>query len=172
MEPKTIALPKSVLFQYEIGIYAIAFAVPLLVSGPQWVTGTVVNSLLFMYAMAFPQKNFIAIAILPSIAALGHGVLFGSYTPFLLYFLPFIWLGNIGLMKLFSVLRKKMPFPRVLLFSSSAKVLILYVAASLYYQLSIVPELFLTSMGIIQLYTALAGGIVAFTSFKLITKHA
>jgi hypothetical protein len=171
MEPKTIALPRSVLFSFEIAIYAIAFTVPLLVAGPQWLTGTLVNYFLFMYALAFPKKNFVAIAVLPSIAALGHGVLFGPFTPFLIYFLPFIWIGNIVLIKVFLALNKKMNIPFAVFLSSFVKVLVLFLAASIYFQLNIVPRMFLSSMGIIQLYTALAGGIVALMTLKLIKKY-
>lgn len=170
MESKTIALPQSIFFLFEIAIYAVSFTVPLLVAGPQWLTGTAVNGLLFIYAMAFPKKNFVTIAVLPSIAALGHGILFGPFTPFLIYFLPFIWIGNIVLMKLFLVLNKKMYIPFAVFLSSLVKVLVLFFAASIYFQLHIVPRMFITSMGIIQLYTALAGGIIGFISFRLIKK--
>lgn len=172
MEPKTIALPKSILFQFEIGIYAIAFAVTFLVSGPQWLTGTLVNYLLFMYISAFPKKNIVTIAVLPSIAAVGHGVLFGPATPFLLYFLPFIWIGNLGLMKLFAFLLGKTSFSTAVLVSSIVKVVILFVAASVYFQAGIVPKLFLSSMGIIQFFTAVSGGMLSLISLKLMKKYA
>ncbi len=171
MGPQTITLPKSILYRVEFVIYGLAFAVPLFVAGPQLLTGTIVNYLLFIYALLFPKKNFIPIAVLPSIAALSHGILFGSYTPFLLYFLPFIWLGNIVLIKIVMSLDKKVPLSFALLISSIAKVFVLFFAATFYFQLQIVPQIFLTAMGILQLYTALAGGIMAIITFHVIKKQ-
>jgi len=160
MSAKTVALPESLLLRFDLILTIAAFLVPLLVSGPQWLTGTLVNFFLLAFASELPKKNLLPIIVLPSLGALGHGVLFGTYTPFLLYFLPFIWLGNFALVSIFkSVNSSVSPFVGVLA-GSVAKVCVIYFAALFYFQLSIVPSLFLVAMGIIQLYTALAGGIL------------
>ncbi len=72
----------------------VAFAIPFFVSGPQWLTGTAVNCLLILAAARLPQRFVWPVIILPSLGALAHGALFGPFTPFLLFFVPFIWIGN------------------------------------------------------------------------------
>ncbi|QQS44383.1 hypothetical protein IPM65_02165 [Candidatus Roizmanbacteria bacterium] len=158
MTAKTVALPKPALLQLDLVLTVGSFLIPLLVSGPQWLTGTLVNFLLFAFVSELPKKNILPIVVLPSLGAVAHGVLFGSYTPFLLYFLPFIWLGNFVLVSTYKAISRSVsPFVGVLL-GSTAKVVIMYAAALIYFQLSIVPSLFLTAMGMMQFYTALAGG--------------
>ena len=68
-------------------------------------------------------------------------------------------------------LDKKVPLSFALLISSIAKVFVLFFAATFYFQLQIVPQIFLTAMGILQLYTALAGGIMAIITFHVIKKQ-
>lgn len=168
MDTKQVALAKTELLNMEIVLPVIAFVIPLTVSGPQWLTGAVVNTLLFLYAAKSSNKNLLLISIIPSIGALSHGVLFGKFTFFLLYFLPFIWVGNIVMMKSFTKLKKFMPIAIAVILSSSFKTMVIYLSAFIYYRLHIVPQLFLTSMGVIQFYTAIFGGILALTIIKLI----
>lgn len=170
MSAKTVALPTSVLLRLDLILTVGAFLVPLLVPGPQWLTGTLVNFFLLAFASEFPKKNMLAIVVLPSLGAVLHGVLFGVYTPFLLYFLPFIWLGNFVLVSTFKHINASVsPFVGILV-GSIAKVAVIYFAAIIYFRLSIVPSLFLTAMGMVQLYTALAGGAVLLMTRNLIKK--
>jgi len=151
----------------EIVLPVLAFLIPFLISGPQWLTGTLVNSFLFLSA-ASTKKTKLTIVVLPSIAALTHGLLFGKFTPFLFYFLPFIWIGNLILISSFSTLKKTTPYPVAILFSSLFKFFAIYLSALFYFQFHIVPKLFLSSMGLVQLATAIIGGILATSISKFI----
>jgi len=169
MEPQTTILTKITRIPLRIILPALAFAIPFFVSGPQWLTGTLVNALILLVATnKLPQKHWYPVAVLPSLAALSHGILFGKFTPFLLYFLPFIWLGNLILMKSYIYVCKKTVPILAIIISGSCKALFLYIFALILYQLKIVPGIFLASMGLIQLLTAIAGGMVAMK----ITKNA
>jgi len=170
MEPKPITLQKPFVVPFELLIYTIIFTIPLVLSGPQWITGTLVNYLLLMYAITFPKKNIILIAVLPSIAALGNSILFGLLTPFLLYFLPFIWIGNIVLMKFVRYCYPRKCLTRALFLSAATKSIIIFSAAAIYFHFEIVPRIFLYSMGIMQLYTAFAGGLLTFITLKILKK--
>lgn len=162
MKTQTTVLEKITSLPLNIILPVLAFAIPLFISGPQWFTGTVVNTLLFLVvSQKLEQKNWLSVAILPSLAAISHGLLFGKFTPFLLYFLPFIWIGNLLLMFSFNKLAKFFPITLSIIFSSVIKSFWLYLFALLFFQLKIVPSVFLTSMGIFQLFTAIFGGFIA-----------
>lgn len=158
---EAIAVSDNSLLQAQIILPLAAFAVPFLVAGPQWLTGTLVNCFLFVASVKLARGGSRAVIILPSVAALLHGALFGPFTPFLLYFLPFIWLGNYVLVSLFASLRRIVPSFLAVLFSALLKAMSLYLFAALYVHFHVVPSVFLTSMGLIQLLTALVGGALA-----------
>lgn len=167
MQPKTVAFRTSILFRLDLILTIGIFAFPLLVPGPQWLTGTFVNFLLFLFVLRFPNKNILPVAVLPSLGAIGNGLLFGAYTPFLLYFLPFIWLGNIALMKSFGLFHKRVSLPAAVILSAFAKVVILYSMATIYFNFDVVPEMFVTVMGSTQLVTALGGGTICIITRNL-----
>jgi len=166
---KTITVSKADLLHLEITLPALAFAIPFIVSGPQWLTGTIVNCFLFLFVARLPKRNALPIVILPSLGALFHGVVFGPFTPFLTYFLPFIWLGNYLLVFTFSLMKNQNYFTQVVV-SSTIKFCLLVSSAYLFYGLKIVPKMFITSMGLIQLITALTGGILSYIIFQLMNK--
>lgn len=139
-------------------ISLLSFFIPFVLPHQQLLTGIAVNCFLFLSAKYLSDKQLFPVIFLPSIAALGQGLLFGSFTPFLLYFLPFIWLGNYILIHIF---RKK-----GFLLASIAKFLLLYFSANLYFSLHLVPKLFLQSMGLFQLITALIAGLVITILFR------
>ena len=170
MEPKAISLPKITTQVIEYSLFATSFLIPFLISGPQLLTGTIVNALLFLFVSQTPSKKLLPMIILPSMGALLNGVLFGRFTVFLLYFLPFIWIGNYVLIQTFRSFLKKSSFIISLLLSSVLKFIILFSAAYLFSSIKIVPHIFLQSMGLLQLYTALIGGLLALGINSIITK--
>ena len=162
METKTIAYPqtKSIFFEYTL--IALAFLIPLFISGPQFLTGTVVNSLIFLFALQQPNlKRTLPFIIAPSIGTIGNGILFGTVTHFLFYFLPFIWMANYVLIVSFKSLLKKNSLIVSVVGSGILKFLTLFFVAYLFTIGKIVPSIFIQFMGLFQLYTALAGGILA-----------
>ena len=160
---------KSVANLVFIGFSVLSFIVPFFLAGPQWLTGTIINTCLFLTAVFLPKKFFFPLAVFPRLAVLARGIIFGSFTPFLAYFLPFIWLGNLILILVFKKLYQKISYSGYLLsavLASSAKFVFLLAVANAYFDFQLVPAVFLQAMGINQLFTALAGGLISFIVFK------
>jgi len=155
------SLPSSARLKGEILLPVVAFLVPFLVSGPQWLTGTLVNGLLFLTVLTLSEQSLWLVIVLPSIGALSHGALFGRFTPFLAFFLPVIWAANFLLVRSFTFLLPNVPSPVAVLLSAALKALLLYLAALAYFRLQWVPQPFLVSMGVIQFTTAVIGGLLA-----------
>lgn len=160
------SVQKLIFLKLNFFFYAYALGLPIIISGPQWLTGSLVNSLLFIASQKLSRKELLPVLILPSLGALTYGLLFGPYTGFLYYFLPFIWLGNWLLVSVFSLTKKRAYFWRVL-FSSLAKSLLLSLSAHVYLKFRLVPAMFAVSMGWGQLLTAGNGGLLSFFLLKL-----
>ncbi len=158
MFTKIIALTQKYVLTIETTFYLLAFMIPFAISGPQILTGTVVNLLLYVTAAKLNQKNWWIIAALPSLGAFSHGVIFGPATFYLFYFLPFIWMSNLILMYIYKANKN-------FIFASAAKTVFLFATANIYFSFHIVPKLFVTTMGLLQLETALAAGVIAIAIF-------
>jgi hypothetical protein len=146
-----------------------SFAIPFILGHPQWLVGSVVNASLFLAAIFLTEKIFLPLSIFPSIAVLLRGVIFGPFTYFLIYFLPFIWLANLILIFSFKIIynRLKINFYSLKFFlsvfsSSFLKFLFLSIISRLYFKFHLVPAIFLQTMGINQFFTAISGGILSF----------
>lgn len=170
-DPKIQSLNESFVFPFQIVLTALAFLISFLVAGPQWLTGTLVNAFLILSTTTSSKKNLLIISILPSLGALSHGFIFGPLTPFLIYFLPFIWLGNLTLISFFIKLNRSMSSPIALLIGSLMKASLLFLFANVFFQFKIVPQIFLNAMGTVQFITALSGGALALIIFKLIKNN-
>lgn len=179
------------------GVSILSFFVPFTLGHPQWLVGTIVNACLFLTAIYLPKKYFLPVVILPSLGVLSRGLIFGPFTLFLLYFLPFIWLGNLILIlvfKRFVIARRSQPTKQsrvraqnpwiatlvllarndtkyffAILISAGAKFLFLFGTAFIFFKFSVVPAVFLQAMGLNQLATALAGGLISFLIYRIAT---
>ncbi len=147
----------------------IAVLVPLLLQHPQLLVGSAVNFVLIMAAINVKGwSKLISLIVLPSAAALLGTVLFGPFKVFLLYMLPFIWLGNAALIFTFKALyaEKKAGFAVTLPAAALLKAGVIFAFAMLLIKLTIIPPaaaaIFASGMGIVQLQTALLGGAAAF----------
>ena len=148
----------------ELIIYStICFAIPFLIGHPQWIVGIIVNTALVLAALNLKFKMILPIITLPSIAVLTKGLIFGSFTHLLLLMIPFIWISNTILVYSFKKLNleKKINKIKVLVIGSIAKTIFLFSISFIFYKIGILPGIFLTSMGIIQFYTAITGGAIA-----------
>jgi hypothetical protein len=163
MNAKTIALDfqRYLVLRLNVITYVLSYSVPFMFSHPQIITGMVVNTLIFVAAEKLDRKSLIPVLVLPSLGAFSHGILFGPQTVFLVYFLPFIWLGNFIQASVFSISKQQSYTFRVLA-ASLSKYFFLSLAASIYYQVHIVPQMFVTSMGIMQLITSCMGGLFSY----------
>ena len=104
------------------------------------------------------RSGRLAAIILPSLAVLARGMIFGPFTIFLVFMIPLIWIGNSLL-----VLSMKLDANKLirLLLGAGAKTIFIAATAFVLVKLGIIPDLFLTTMGMVQLYTAVAGGLLA-----------
>jgi hypothetical protein len=131
--------------------------------------GTVVNATLVLAALKFDsRKELLPLLFAPSLGVLARGLIFGPMTPFLLIMLPFIWVGNAILVWGISEIHKKKEknYGIALGVSSIAKTIFLFSVAFILVSLAILPSPFLAAMGILQLQTAIMGGLLAFGLHK------
>ncbi|MFH0864153.1 MAG: hypothetical protein V1858_03640 [Candidatus Gottesmanbacteria bacterium] len=167
---KSLTLPisiSSITVKYlTLVLSFFSFTIPFLLGHPQIMVGTLVNAALFTSAILFPKKYFWPIIILPSLAVLSRGIIFGPMTFFLVYFLPFIWLGNLGLIWIFKKTFKDIGFFGAVIFSALGKQILLYTTATVFLNFKLVPKVFLITMGIDQFITALAGGFITYFIFR------
>jgi len=168
MDDKTTAINIKSLIIYQNVIIGLSFLIPFLISGPQLLTGTLVNCLLILSTRFIDKKQHLIISILPSIAAVLNGLVFGKFTVFLVYFLPFIWLGNYVFIKSIIYLKEKYPISLSILLSVVFKTIILYLVALIFFKFNIVPNIFLTAMGVFQFVTGIMGGLVFLGINKLL----
>lgn len=137
-----------------------AFFIPLFIPSPQIVVGSLVNALLVLYALKLPSKSYTFVCLLPSVGALGNGLLFGISTPFLMYLLPGIWAGN--LLFLWGICRMRGYAMGIRIgIGATIKSLIIFFATYVLVKLHVVPSALLIPMGAIQIVTAVIGGTAA-----------
>jgi hypothetical protein len=170
MKTITLSIKKVLLLRLNIVIYFLSFSIPFVIPYSQLVIGTVVNCMLCLASQKLSKREYLPVVVLPSLGVITYGVLFGLQTVFLYYFLPFIWIGNYLLISIFSILKNQNYFTRIIL-SSFIKFFFLVSFANIYFGLKIVPKLFITSMGIIQLITALIGGILSYFIIQLLNNN-
>lgn len=140
----------------------LAFFLPYFLGHPQWLVGIIVNAYLILGATYLKGYKLLPVIVLPSIGVLTAGLIFGSYTVFLLYLIPFIWIGN----AVYAYSYKHLQFVKMnkifsVISASVLKSTFLFLSALLLVSLEVIPAMFLTAMGILQLVTALAGGVIA-----------
>ncbi len=126
----------------------------------QILVGSIVNFLLASSAMYLNFKKSLPIILLPAIAALISGIIFGQFTVFLVYLIPFIWIGNalyVYFIKNFNLVNKINYFASVL-GAGLIKAGFLFSATFVLVSFGLVPAVFLPAMGLMQFATATIGG--------------
>ena len=144
---------------------AVAVLIPLLLRHPQLLVGSAVNFVLIMAGINVKGwKKIIPLVVLPGVSALAGGYLFGPFTVFLMYLVPFIWIGNSILVLIFKWLYavKRANYFVVLPIAAILKAGFLFGMAFLLVESSVVPSVFLKAMGMTQFLTALIGGLAVF----------
>ena len=147
----------------------VVFLVPFLIGHPQFLVGTIVNTTLILSAVYLKSYKLLPVILLPSLAVLSKGIIFGQFTMFLLYLVPFVWIGNTILVygyKLFY-LKSKMNYFVSLIISSALKTLFLFASAAFLVKLNVIPAFLMGAMGALQMYTAVTGGILALGIIKV-----
>lgn len=139
-----------------------SFAIPFLLGQPQLLVGTIVNASLFIAALFLPANFLYPVMIFPSLGVISRGLLFGPFTHFLLLMTPFIWIGNWLLITVFKkILNQTQQYWLAVGLASIFKFGCLLTTAQILVSLHLLPKIFLTTMGLYQLITALLGGGLA-----------
>ena len=144
-------------------IYSVlAFFIPFMLGHPQFLVGSIVNCALILGATYLKGHKLLPVILLPSLGVLTAGLIFGPYTIFLVYMIPFIWISN----AIFAYGYKWMQFKTEkyylsLPISAITKTIFLFITALILVNLKVLPAIFMTTMGLFQLYTALIGGVAA-----------
>jgi len=151
-----------------------AISIPLLLRHPQLLVGSTVNFVLIMAAINLTGwRKIVPLIVLPSISALAGGYLFGPFTIFLVYLIPFIWMGNSIFVFAFKSLyvAKRTNYLIVLLIGSVLKAGFLLGMALLLIKFSVIPPVFARAMGMTQLITAMLGGFAVFPANFLYQRY-
>jgi hypothetical protein len=141
----------------------LSFLIPFFIGGPQLLVGIIVNASIIRTSLTLSKSKVIPIILFPSVGALLRGIIFGPFTYYLGYIIPFIWFSNFILSyttKLFIRLNMKQIF--VILISSFLKFSFLYIPVLFLIKYSYIPKTFASSMGIMQFITTITGSIFAF----------
>ncbi|MAG17905.1 MAG: hypothetical protein CL944_00320 [Candidatus Diapherotrites archaeon] len=128
----------------------------------QLIVGSLVNTLLASSALHLTMKKSLPIILLPAIAAVLSGFIFGSFSIFLAFLVPFIWIGNAIYVYFIKNLKivNKMNYAGAVFISSLLKALFLFLSTLALVYLAIIPEIFLLPMSLVQFATAMAGGLI------------
>jgi len=151
----------NILIQFIV-LTVIAVIAPLI--GQQAITGPIVNATLFISTVLLGVRAGILIGLLPSIIALSIGLFPSVLAPML----AFVMTGNVILVIVFDYLRKR-NFWFGVVGASVLKFIFLFVSSSIVVNLIIKTELasrVVNIMSFPQLFTALAGGVLAYLVVK------
>ncbi len=157
-------------FVQLVVISFLAFAIPFVFPHPQILTGIVVNALLVFAALGMRGNSVIPVILLPSIGAVANGLLFGPLTIFLIYLIPFIWIGNFLLVygiKHFA----EMGFWKAGAISAFLKAGAIFLPAYFLFAAGVLPEALLIPMSMLQIATALGGIAIIGIGKKIIEKN-
>jgi len=163
---------KDIAWTFSFLLAAVIFPA-LLAHAPQnqWITGTVVNTLIFLAVWRIGAVNAVLVAALPSSIALLRGLLPAPMA----VLIPYIILSNIILIVVFYLFSRtwkpsfhlETKFPGMLfavILASFIKFLFLFAVTS-YFVKAASP--LLAMMHWPQFFTALAGGLIAVSAIKL-----
>ncbi|PWB38707.1 MAG: iron hydrogenase [Parcubacteria group bacterium] len=148
------------------GLLGISVILPLF--HQQWITGPMINAMLFIAVVLVGLSNAMILALLPSTIALSVGLL----PPLLAPMIPFIMISNVVMVIAFDRLWQK-DFWSGVVAGSVLKFLFLWSTSTLVINLVIKKELAPTISGMMswpQLATALIGGAIAYGFLKSIKK--
>ena len=141
----------------------------------QYVVGTIVNIALVAAAINVKGiKQIAGLITLPSISAIGSGLIFKSASIFTVYMIPAIWIGNFTFVYLYKKLfmQKKFNYIVTAVLAILAKAAIIYAGFRLLAAIINIPAPMFTalnlSMGMNQLVTATIASIIgfAFVAFR------
>ena len=165
---KTLSIRKDLVFSLTIFSFLLIASTIAPLLNQQAITGSIVNAMLFMAAIILGREAAILLGLIPSLIALASGLLPSVLAPMI----PLIIIGNTILILIFSQLRKKNYWLAVST-ASLLKFLFLFGTSSVVINLLIKKEVAVkvaTMMSWPQLFTALAGGLLAYIFLRAVKK--
>ncbi|PLX25872.1 iron hydrogenase [Candidatus Parcubacteria bacterium] len=165
---KTLTLNNSqvkTMVQFA-ALLGIATVLPLF--HQQWLTGPMVNAVLYVAVVLLGTQNAIVLGLLPSTIALAVGLL----PPILAPMIPFIIISNTIMVVSFAALKEKNYWLGII-GSSIVKFVFLWSTSYIVVNLLLKKELANTVSAMMawpQLFTAIVGGIIAYVFLKSIKK--
>ena len=149
-----------------VGLMAVVAVLPHYVHN-QFITGPIVNAVLFIAVMTVGAGNAVLIGLVPSVVALVSGLLPAPLAPMV----PFIMISNAILIVLFSGLRKTNYWAGVLggtLFKYAFLYLTSTIVVGLISNHNIAAKAAATMMAWPQIVTAIVGGMIAFGVLRML----
>jgi len=131
----------------------------------QWITGPIVNAVLFLAVILVGVRNAFLIGVVPSVIALSFGLLPAVLAPLV----PFIMMSNIILIVIFDYFKNN--YLLGVFVSSLLKFLFLYFSYDTIMNLIFKKELGVKIASMLswtQFATAILGGIIAFFVLKIL----
>lgn len=164
-------LPKANVssIAWFISLLAVATILPHYIHN-QFITGPIVNAILFIAVIELGSGNAMLIGLIPSVAALISGLLPAVLAPMI----PFIMISNAILIATFAGLRKTNYWAGVLggtLFKYAFLFFTSTLVVNLITNKSVSAKAAATMMAWPQIITAIIGGLIAFGVLKLLNKH-
>jgi len=170
VQTKILAKVKWESIAWFISLMAVVAVVPHYVHN-QFITGPIVNAVLFIAAAVLGAGNAILIGLVPSVVALVSGLLPTPLAPMV----PFIMISNAILILAFSYTKKINYWAGVLggtLFKYAFLYLTSTVVVGLISNQNIATKAAATMMAWPQIVTAIVGGVIAFGVLKLYEKSS
>ncbi len=163
---RTIELKKVKVIVQGL-LYALIILLPLMLH-VQWITGPTVNGILFIATVMLGPTQALILGLIPSSIALGAGLLPLPLAPMV----PFIMMSNVILVMVFNHLYKTNYFIAV---GVSAFAKFIFLSLTVRWVMDKLLDGGLVSklavmMSWPQLYTALIGGVIAYTFLKSLKK--
>lgn len=144
----------------------------------QYILGPVVNAALIYAALRFKKVyNVIGVVLLPSISVAILGAI-GINAVFMMYMIPFIWLGNMTIFISFRYLFRNIKnssarYAITAIIGIGLKVAIIFVGFVVLRSCGVFPtpiaQKLYVMMGVVQLITATCGAVVAFGVIKCLS---
>lgn len=139
----------------------------------QLIVGSIVNFILIVAAMNLSGNlKIIGVVTMPSISTILSGYVFQSSSPFMIFMVPAIWLGNFMLIYIYKyMLKRKINYFLTGISGVLIKVLIIYSYFSILCIFDIFPlkivNVFSGAMGMMQIITGFIGVLLAFPVNRL-----
>jgi len=145
-------------------MYSLSVLVPLIIGKPQLLVGSIINFLIVYSTLRYGFKKTVPILVLPSLTAIGTGLLFDGATYFLMYLSPFIIISNMILS--YFVSKKTNIYFILGVFSKGIFLVLAYRVLMEYIGL---PIIFISS-SYLQFVTAIVGVLTAVTLYDFSKK--